>query len=107
MDGDFNEILSNDEKSGGLIRASAQMEGFCNGLENCGLVDLCFSGSPYTWSNQMANPDTVRCRLDRLCGNNSWCNFAPLARLQHLTFPGSDHVPILLNLSGRRVGRQR
>lgn len=45
MGGDFNEILSNEEKCGGLIRAPALMEGFQNGLEDCGLVDLGLSGS--------------------------------------------------------------
>lgn len=104
MGGDFNEILSNEEKRGGVARAPAIMNGFRDGLEDCGLVDLGFTGFPITWSNQWVDPFTVRCRLDRFCGNETWSSFAPSAHVLHLTYPGSDHVPLILHIRGQGSG---
>lgn len=105
--GDFNEILSNEEKSGGLPRAVGLMDAFREGLIDCDLTDLGFEGRPYTWSNNRVDPHTVRCRLDRCCGNSGWKDYAPLATVEHLNFPGSDHVPILLRVRGRSAGTER
>lgn len=105
MGGDFNEVLTTDEKSGGLTRAVNLMEGFRNGLTDCDLVDLGYSGYPFTWSNQRTEPHTVRCRLDHFNENSLWSEFAPLATVQHLGLPGSDHVPLLLHVRGQRGGR--
>lgn len=96
--GDFNEILSDNEKSGGIARSVALMDNFREGLLDCDLTDLGFTGCPFTWSNGRVEPDTVRCRLDRFCGNSACKEFAPTAMVEHLNFPGSDHVPILLRL---------
>ena len=49
--GDFNEILFNCEKEGGVPRAEACMEGFRKALEDCDLHDLGFTGDPFTWRN--------------------------------------------------------
>lgn len=105
--GDFNEILSNNEKNGGILRAKTLMEAFRDGLSDCDPMDLGFIGPIFTWFNQRAEPHTVWCSLDRFCGNSEWCNFAPWARIQHLTFSSSDHVPIFLHLRGQLTELQR
>ncbi|KAL9151827.1 hypothetical protein ABFS82_11G077500 [Erythranthe guttata] len=93
--GDFNEILNNTEKEGGISRLPGHIEAFRDALEFCELTDIGFEGFPYTWSNNREAPDTVRSRIDRVCANNAWLHLFPQSRVQHLELPGSDHVPIL------------
>ncbi|KAL0407262.1 UNVERIFIED_CONTAM: hypothetical protein Slati_4040100 [Sesamum latifolium] len=67
--GDFNEILDRSEKSGGPPRLNWQMRNFRTALTECGLSDIGFTGSPFTWINRHASPYTVYERLDRACAN--------------------------------------
>lgn len=102
--GDFNEILADEEKTGGVRRPQAMMEAFRDGLSDCGLSDLGFSGQRFTWSNNRVEPNTVRCRLDRFCCTGPWREYAPSAQVEHLGLPGSDHVPVLLRIKGHVGG---
>lgn len=38
-------------------------------LADCGLVDLGFLGSPFTWDKKLRKDDNIRQRLDRFCAN--------------------------------------
>lgn len=60
MVGDFNEIMSNDEKSGGVPRAMAPMQLFRQTMADCDLHDMGYVGSRYTWPNKFTKE-----RLDR------------------------------------------
>ncbi|XP_012854346.1 PREDICTED: uncharacterized protein LOC105973839 [Erythranthe guttata] len=97
--GDFNEILSNAEKTGGPQRLPSRIEMFREALDECGLIDMGYEGIPFTWSNNRTDPCTVRCRLDRVCASNEWLTRFPNARVQHLSYAGSDHIPIKLIFS--------
>lgn len=101
----LNEILSENEKSGGGLRSPALMNAFRDALLDCDLNDLGFSGPVLTWSNNRNDPHTVRCRLDRFCGSSEWMEFAPSSVVEHLNFPGSDYMPLLLWLRGSKVTR--
>uniref|UniRef100_A0A803P9I4 Reverse transcriptase n=1 Tax=Cannabis sativa TaxID=3483 RepID=A0A803P9I4_CANSA len=48
-DGDFNEILSMNEKKGGANRSMSAMNDFQQALDKCSLVDLGFEGQCFTW----------------------------------------------------------
>ncbi|KAF4404081.1 hypothetical protein G4B88_014537 [Cannabis sativa] len=50
--GDFNEIVSLSEKSGGRVRRSVAMEEFRKVLDECQLVDFCSVKSDFTWCNE-------------------------------------------------------
>lgn len=100
--GDFNEILSNEEKAGGVPRSDSLIEMFRLALMECSLTDLGFVGQKFTWSNNRSAPDTVRCRLDRVCANSSWSALFPDSYVVHLRYLGSDHVPILFRVSRPR-----
>lgn len=76
------------------------MDAFHEGLTDCDLTDLGFQGVPFTWSNQRIEPRTIRCRLDIFCGNSAWRMLAPQSHVQHLTFPGSDHIPLMVRIRG-------
>lgn len=47
--GDLNEILYSFEKKGGRLRSERKMSEFRQALEDCGLSDLGFNGSWFTW----------------------------------------------------------
>ena len=45
---DYNEILTSNEKQGGILKAGRLMEDFRCALLHCGLIDLGFSGNKFT-----------------------------------------------------------
>lgn len=47
--GDFNEILSSSEKSGGPLRSNPQMQAFRSAISDCNLEDMGVVGGPFTW----------------------------------------------------------
>jgi hypothetical protein len=50
--GDFNIVLSSDEKMGGNPIDYNITNHFRNTLNNCNLTDLGYKGSKYTWHNR-------------------------------------------------------
>ncbi|KAF5459775.1 hypothetical protein F2P56_019693 [Juglans regia] len=63
---DFNEIISQDEKAGATLKPYRQMEIFREALEDCGLSDLGFEDSKYTWCNGREGREFTKERLDRV-----------------------------------------
>lgn len=63
--GDFNEILSVNEKMGGVRRTQKQMEGFRLAVNTYGFKDLGFTSRCFTWCNMQEGEDRVYLRLDR------------------------------------------
>ena len=53
--GDFNEITKTHEKKGGRLRPYTQMKNFRDVLDECGLMDLGFEGSKFTWFKNFGN----------------------------------------------------
>ncbi|XP_059281014.1 uncharacterized protein LOC132034649 [Lycium ferocissimum] len=49
--GDFNVILHPEEKIGGLPHRNAESYDFSECMDSCGIVDIGYSGSNYTWCN--------------------------------------------------------
>ncbi|XP_075644989.1 uncharacterized protein LOC142615978 [Castanea sativa] len=72
--GDFNEILSIQEKKGGPPRPQNQMENFRSVINRCGLKYMGYRGVDFTWCNQQEGEDMVH----------------------HLIDTTSDHGPLLL-----------
>lgn len=97
--GDFNSVLSQAEKRGGIPFASSSNNSFSNELNNLGLIDLGFNGYPFTWSNKQTDLANIQERLDRGVGNSDWLSLFPHASILHLPAISSDHSPILLNTS--------
>ncbi|XP_030945823.1 uncharacterized protein LOC115970311 [Quercus lobata] len=94
--GDFNEIISVEEKLGGAPRPQNQMEAFRNIIHRCGFKDLGFSGFEFTWCNQQEGSDRVYLRLDRAFATPDWIEHFTNVRVQHLEDTTSDHCPLLL-----------
>ncbi|XP_061993843.1 uncharacterized protein LOC133711764 [Rosa rugosa] len=93
MAGDFNEIMSNLDKSGGPPRAVAPMLRFRQTMTNSGLYDMGFVGSRFTWSNRYTKE-----RLDRSFQNMLWRTCFPFSRVITLNPLESDHVPLLVEI---------
>ena len=67
---DFNDMISDEEKLGGLPVNRARISTFRNCMDNCGLIDLGFHGPHFTWTNKsLCWQTTIKERLDRGLGN--------------------------------------
>lgn len=64
--GDFNNGLHPSEKVGGNKQKWRRMHDFNNCLVNCGLDDLGFCGSSFTWNNRQYAFSFICERLDRV-----------------------------------------
>ncbi|KAF7844864.1 reverse transcriptase [Senna tora] len=97
--GDFNEVLSQDEKWGLRPASNARIREFKHCIDSCGLVDLGYSGQKFTWCNKRPAGDLVYCRLDRFLANGEWLNRYLESANSHLPRIKSDHCPIFLSSS--------
>jgi len=67
-------------------------------LNNCGMIDLGFSGHIFSWSNRRPLVQFVQERIDRVFTNVDW-NFLYLeACVKHLERTHFDHSPIVFSL---------
>ena len=66
--GDFNEVLKHDEHDGIGSRSQAQIQGFRDAVDVCGLVDLGFKGTRWTFEKKVTGGSYTRVRLDRALG---------------------------------------
>ena len=82
--GDFNEILSRDEKMGGAPRPQRQMDGFREVVNACGFKDLGYCGPDFTWCNMQEGDNRIYLRLDRAFATNDWINYFNRTRVLHL-----------------------
>ncbi|GAU37478.1 hypothetical protein TSUD_207140 [Trifolium subterraneum] len=94
--GDFNDILSSDEKKGRTDRANWLIHGFREAVSDAGLIDLVMENYQFTWFKSLGTVRAVEEKLDRALSNNDWNQIFPNARLQCLTATSSDHYPLLL-----------
>lgn len=100
--GDFNEILSYDEKEGASDRVRREMNGFQNVLEECELRDLGYNGAWYTWERGSSTATRIRKRLDRFVCSNSWLHLFPHTNVQHLLRHNSYHSAIPTTITKQR-----
>lgn len=85
--GDFNEILQDSEKQGGLMRPMAQMGLFREALFDCNLHEIAHPDVSFTWLNKREEGEIFE-RLDRFLGDPQWQNTFPQAKSQALDFFG-------------------
>ncbi|KAI9125777.1 hypothetical protein K1719_003195 [Acacia pycnantha] len=97
--GDFNAILSPDERRGGATHRACGCVSFNNFIHNNGLVDLGSKGPKFTWRR-----GTLLMRLDRAICNTEWAHAFPQVEVSHLPKLLSDHRPILINTGLHQSG---
>lgn len=66
---DFNEILYDKEKKGGIPRAISLMNNFRNALTENFLSSLEADGPKFTWENKRKIPHLIQERLDQFVAN--------------------------------------
>lgn len=105
--GDFNCITSQAEKLGGRAFASSSSSGLLQFMDEFGLLDLRFSGHPFTWNNKRSLSHNIHERLDRGIANILWRTLFPNASIQHLPAHHSNHKPLLLSLFSQQPSQPR
>ncbi|PKU65361.1 uncharacterized protein LOC110098852 [Dendrobium catenatum] len=97
--GDFNCILSKEDKRGGkrfhLSNGTKDMKMF---LMNNDFHDIGFVGPSYTWCNNKEGTSRIWERLDRCLLNSTALQSIPMAKVRHLPSVASDHAPIAISL---------
>jgi hypothetical protein len=96
--GDFNEALCQEEHDGPNLRSEAQMELFRSCLDDCGLIDLGYSGPSFTWTNRQASDTLVRVRLDRAVANEAFCTLFDDVNVENIITTTTDHFAVLIRL---------
>lgn len=93
--GDFNEIVSNNEKHEGHLRDERAMHEFCNVLDDCGVMSMGYLGRWYTWKRENLASNNIRESLDKGVATTTWLDLFPNFSLKHLISSCSDHCPVL------------
>ena len=96
--GDFNEVLTDEKKSGGNHISQRRVRAIQDCMDTCHMLDLGFSGPKFTWTSKRGVEDLIQCRLDRCWANPTWKAFFDEANVTHLARVNSDHCPLLLKL---------
>ncbi|KAH0757835.1 hypothetical protein KY290_021328 [Solanum tuberosum] len=100
--GDFNVILSDEEKIGALPVTPNEVEDFAFCVNYCDLLDINFKGSPFTWWIGRADSECIFKKLDKILINHECMGMAGHVEMEHLARTGSNHAPLLLSFGGQQ-----
>lgn len=95
--GDFNDLLSPEDKKGRVPHPNWLFTGFRDAILACNLSDIDLEGHKYTWCRSNGASEVVEERLDRAMGTPSWHAKYPNAKLKNLVAAVSDRNPIVLD----------
>ncbi|XP_026385026.1 uncharacterized protein LOC113280641 [Papaver somniferum] len=95
--GDFNFILHDTEKFSTDPIDTSEEALFQNKIFDLDLIDLGFTGCPFTWSNKRRGHALTEQRLDRVLVIDDWLSLYPNTTITNMLAIGSDHHPVLLN----------
>lgn len=95
--GDMNDILSHDEKWGGIRRGEFSFRVFRDFVNRNRLIDIGFEGIPWTWCNNWEGDGEIKERLDRVLCTTEWRKGHGKAKCVHIQNEASDHCMILLD----------
>ncbi|XP_048494767.1 uncharacterized protein LOC125494918 [Beta vulgaris subsp. vulgaris] len=109
LGGDFNEILSYDEKEGGVDRVRREITHFRDTVNDLSLRDLGYVGVWHTWERGNSFSTCIRERLDRFLCTSSWLELYPNSCVEHSIRYKSDHSAIILRPTriSRPAGQRR
>uniref|UniRef100_A0A803Q408 Reverse transcriptase domain-containing protein n=1 Tax=Cannabis sativa TaxID=3483 RepID=A0A803Q408_CANSA len=95
--GDFNDILSKDERIGDKARISTSTT-FLECVNDCQISDIKSSGCFFTWSNRQQASDRIYSKIDRVLANQAWLDFFTRVEALFLNEGTFDHTIIVLNV---------
>uniref|UniRef100_A0A803QIL1 Reverse transcriptase domain-containing protein n=1 Tax=Cannabis sativa TaxID=3483 RepID=A0A803QIL1_CANSA len=94
--GDFNEIISHNDKKGGGPKPDYLMRNFRLAISNCLLREIQAEGDGFTWCNGRA-ANLVFEKLDRILCNSAWHKKFKKNTVSLLNWWNSNHRPLLLH----------
>jgi hypothetical protein len=100
--GDFNDLLSQEDKVGDHPHPNWLCSGFRNVVNDCDLTDIQLEGHRFTWIKSRSSPNATQERLDRAMVSSDWLALFPEVKLFNLLALHSDHSPILLQTNPLR-----
>ncbi|KAL3527945.1 hypothetical protein ACH5RR_012601 [Cinchona calisaya] len=71
------------------------------------LVDIGFTGQPWTWSNDWEGEGEIRERLDRVLCSRLWAQKLDKAVCSHVSNEASDHAILLLETNLVSANRKK
>ncbi|XP_074298451.1 uncharacterized protein LOC141629330 [Silene latifolia] len=104
--GDFNSIISVDERIGGADVTWAEIAPMRSMMSDCNLHELKVTGSYYTWNNKHENDTKVYSRLDRVIVNDDWILSYPDSMARFCTKGLYDHCPCVINLTENHIRKK-
>ncbi|XP_020258809.1 uncharacterized protein LOC109835235 [Asparagus officinalis] len=95
---DFNTMINNDEKLGGIALTDADTKDFNSFIKDSHLLHLKTLGCFFTWNNKQDHDARVWCRLDRALVNDSWIHKYNSSHVEFLLPNFSDHSHALVSI---------
>lgn len=97
--GDFNQVLSADEKlsRSGINLHNCQLMLYC--LRHCNFLDLESAGPKFTWANNRDVNHYTRIKLDRALDNDLFLDIFKHVQVSNLPRTSSDHHPVCVKFS--------
>ncbi|XP_062114526.1 uncharacterized protein LOC133825625 [Humulus lupulus] len=65
---------------------------------DCGLADVKYNGSYFTWNNKQARKDRVFAKLDPVLASHGWLDKFPTTEVTFLPKGVFDHTPAILSI---------
>ncbi|RYR09735.1 hypothetical protein Ahy_B05g078136 [Arachis hypogaea] len=96
--GDFNDILSQEEKVGLHPKPQNQIQEFRQFVNSNSLMDLDLKGGKFTWFSNPRNGFVTREKIDRALANWEWMSMYQNASLSLMSAVSSDHCPLILDV---------
>ncbi|XP_026378898.1 uncharacterized protein LOC113273380 [Papaver somniferum] len=96
--GDFNIVLSIEEKKGGRSPLGVAMQDFHDCINACCLIEAPKTGRHFTWCNNRAGSKRIVCTLDRALYDMKWLETYPEWCYKVGVRGVSDHIPLLCSV---------
>ncbi|CAA0841624.1 Unknown protein, partial [Striga hermonthica] len=104
--GDWNDLCSNEEKSGGIPRNPNSFQAFKSFINQMNMEELKMQGHPYTWCNNREGDELIEEQLDRAFSSEEWHQLFPNAAVKNNVRSASDHSALVLDLGLPKAKKQ-
>ncbi|XP_021767614.1 uncharacterized protein LOC110732003 [Chenopodium quinoa] len=105
--GDFNSILSCEDRINGAMVTNYETKDFQNLIDDLALSEIKSKGSFFSWCNKAHNGSRTYSRIDRGIVNQDWIDAYGHVEAIYLPPSLSDHNPVLLDIFHSHLGKGR